>query len=73
MPRAVSERPRRTVLAAVAVIAVLAIGWLAGSAGSAPRPRAQIRTVVSARTETVMRTVTVPSTPRPTGHHGHRR
>lgn len=72
MPRAFRERPRRAGAAAVAVIAVLAMGWLAGAgtAGSSPRPSAQLATVFSTTTKTVTRTVTVPSK---RGHKGQRR
>jgi hypothetical protein len=68
MPRAIRERPRRTGVATVAVIVVLAVGWLAGVgiAGSTPRPRSQITTVVSTATETVTQTVTAAARRPPT-------
>jgi hypothetical protein len=61
MARVVRERPRRTGVAAIAVIVVLALGWLAGSGadGSAPQPRAT--TVVSTAILRLTRTVIVAS------------
>jgi hypothetical protein len=61
MPRIARERPKKTLLALLAVAVVLGIGWLAGGAvaGSTPRQRAQVRTVVSVATVPVVRTVTV--------------
>jgi|GEM_PF-4730417 len=76
MPRFVRERPRKSVVATVAAMTVLAVGWLAGvgAAGSSPRPRPEITTVVSTVTQTVTQTVAV--TTRPAGravHARHRR
>jgi hypothetical protein len=61
MARVVRERPRRTGVAAVAVIVVLALGWLAGAGadGSATPPGAT--TVVSTAIERLTQTVTVTS------------
>ena len=75
MLRLVRERPRKAGIATVAAIAVLALGWLAGagSAGSAPRPGHQIRTVVWTTTETAIRTVTAPSTQGHKRQRSHRR
>ena len=60
MPRAVRERPRRTLVAIGTVIVVLALGWVAGaSTAGSQRPRLQLTPVESGATKTVVQTQTV--------------